>query len=192
MKLSMVFLTVILLISACAPRTRATTPAPAPTPPLATVTPAPVPADAAVPVTLEGQVGNLVAIGETVDSLLAKGALIGASFATPPSTLYILPGGENLFYVCDATNMLFQARLLFSDPANANLVTPFGLSFSSTLDELEAAGLTEVVGTDPNLRYFSYGYDDALNLIQPVGFYFTFDITQNRIIMIDVLSNCTA
>lgn len=156
------------------------------------MTPAPVPADEAVPVTLEGRVGNIVAIGETVDSLLAKGALVGASFASPPSTLYILPGGENLLYVCDATNTLFQARLIFSDPVNANLVTPFGLSFNSTLADLEASGLTEVVGSDANLRYFNYGYDESLNLVQPVGFYFTFDIAQNRIIMIDVLSNCAA
>ena len=185
MRLTTFFIITILLLSACTPRTRTATPAPAATP-QPTTTPAPTPE----PITLEGRVGNLVAIGETVDSLLAKGALIGASFASPPSTLYRLPGGENLLYICDATNTLFQARLLYTDPANANLVTPFSLSFSSSLADLEASGLTEVVGSDPNLRYFNYGYDESLNLVQPVGFYFTFDITQNRIIMIDVLSSC--
>lgn len=189
MRLITFFLITVFLLSACTPRTQTTTTPSTPTPPATETTPQPPVAE---PITLEGRVGNLVAIGEGVDSLLAKGALVSASFATPPSTLYVLPGGENLLYVCDATSTLFQARLLFSDPANANLVTPFGLSFASTLDELEAAGLSEVVGSDPNLRYFNYGYDASLNLVQPVGFYFTFDVAQNRIIMIDVLSNCAA
>ena len=158
-------------------------------PDTSTSTPEPAPPEESL-ISYEGQVGPLAAIGESVDALLSRGAVALQTYESPPSTLYQLPGSDSLFFTCNTTGTLFQARLLNTDPYGSSLITPFGLTFASSLDELSGSGLSEVVGTDPNLRYFSFGYNDNIQLVQEVGFYFTFDVGLDRIVMIDVLSEC--
>lgn len=140
-------------------------------------------------ITLTGRIGERNFIGQDADALAAAGARVVGSFETPPSTLYQYPDSDNYYFVCNATNAVFQIKLVYTESKNYSLLTPFGVGLLSFADELRAAGLTEQVGDAEN-QYFSYGYDSAGQLSETVGFYFTFNTVANAVTALDIISSC--
>ena len=140
-------------------------------------------------ISFDGRVGELSYIGESENQLVARGAVMVQAFESPPSSLYQFTDREALIFVCRSSGRVFQLRLPYTDAASYGYVTPFGLGFSSSLADLQAAGLRNV--TSEGVQYFSYGYDEANTLMRDVGFYFSFDEGLGQLTVIDVIAPCS-